>query len=393
MNQNGSGAVGSMPPSISNSGSNTGGSNVTSASSHNGISTGAIAAIVVVGALLFLALLVLLLRKRYIARRSERRNQWWQRSNANEGNDTSSNGDRRGGGSPAGSGNRGVSWRSSFGTTIDHAQTPRLMIDFDIPPVPPMAEVRGSDNTFSAPNPFSPLQDSPILVAFDNARLPSTNNNISNTSRFSVHSANSVHSQNSDSYAQYLTVSNSGFMEGGEIRTPMSVRPFSPSESFAFPKPPKEASDSSRPPSTLTLSTVTLSVPPTHTKSPTASRILLPSTPASPVVTEAPEANPFADPTFEPKFAEIETVQRPFAPTLSDELPVVMGDRVKVIKVFDDGWALVVKIPARVDVSAKERPGLIPIDCMRAIGQDLPAFLSDKRVSSAYMESVRGMAF
>lgn len=281
-----------------------------------------------------------------------------------------------------------MSWRSSFGTTVDHAQTPRLTVDFVVPPIPPMAEVRGSATALVSPNPFSALEDSPILVSFDSAHLRSTTNNISDTSRLSVHSSNSVHSQNSDTYAQYLTVANSGFMEAGGIRTPMSVRPFSPSESFAFPKPPKESSDrsstQSRPLSTMTQSTVTLSAPPL--KSPAASRVLLPPTPASPspVITVLPENNPFADPTFQPKFADVETVQRPFVPNLSDELLVVIGDKVKIIKVFDDGWALVQKMTSK---------GLIPIDCMRAVGQDLPAFLNEKRVSSAYLEVETGLAF
>jgi hypothetical protein len=114
-------------------------------------------------------------------------------------------------------------------------------------------------------------------------------------------------------------------------------------------------------------------------------------------VEHPPQSNPFADPTFEPKFAEIETVQRPFVPTLSDELPVVIGDRVKVIKVFDDGWAMVqknVEEAGSSPIRSKPQSGLIPIDCMRAVGQDLPAFLSEKRVSSAYVEDVvTGRAF
>lgn len=80
----------------------------------------------------------------------------------------------------------------------------------------------------------------------------------------------------------------------------------------------------------------------------------------------------------------METVQRPFVPNLSDELSVVIGDKVKIIKVFDDGWALVQKMTSK---------GLIPIDCMRAVGQDLPAFLNEKRVSSAYLEVETGLAF
>jgi hypothetical protein len=78
---------------------------------------------------------------------------------------------------------------------------------------------------------------------------------------------------------------------------------------------------------------------------------------------------------------------------LVDELSVVIGDRVKVIKVFDDGWAMVEKLPHGADAKGAKMPGLIPIDCMRAIGQDLPAFLIEKRVSSIYVDSERGMAF
>jgi hypothetical protein len=37
------------------------------------------------------------------------------------------------------------------------------------------------------------------------------------------------------------------------------------------------------------------------------------------------------------------TVQRPFTPTLADELAVSAGDMIKVVKAFDDGWAFCVK--------------------------------------------------
>jgi hypothetical protein len=82
--------------------------------------------------------------------------------------------------------------------------------------------------------------------------------------------------------------------------------------------------------------------------------------------------------------------------TLGDEMSVAIGDKVKVIRSFDDGWALVERVSEGVDAATtqgKKKPGLIPIDCMRAIGQDLPTFLYEKRVSSTYAISVRGMAF
>jgi hypothetical protein len=96
----------------------------------------------------------------------------------------------------------------------------------------------------------------------------------------------------------------------------------------------------------------------------------------------ASSANPFSDPNasssapnLNSEFAPVETIKRPFAPSLDDELAVTPGDFVRVVKVFDDGWAYVEKIGA----SAR---GLIPLDCMRDAGQDLPAFLASKRVSS-----------
>jgi hypothetical protein len=92
--------------------------------------------------------------------------------------------------------------------------------------------------------------------------------------------------------------------------------------------------------------------------------------------------NPFVDPSLVApnpnpgaEFAAVEVIRRPFAPTLGDELAVEPGESVRVAKVFDDGWAYVEKIGTDVG-------GLIPIDCMRNAGQDLPAFLAAKRVSS-----------
>jgi hypothetical protein len=99
--------------------------------------------------------------------------------------------------------------------------------------------------------------------------------------------------------------------------------------------------------------------------------------------------NPFNDPATNTEFASVELIRRPFVPTLDDELAVIPGDSVSVVKVFDDGWAYVEKIG-----SAGAR-GLIPIDCMRDAGEDLPAFLASKRISSYYGtdEVVVGKAF
>ncbi|KAF8887094.1 hypothetical protein BD779DRAFT_1611590 [Infundibulicybe gibba] len=164
----------------------------------------------------------------------------------------------------------------------------------------------------------------------------------------------------------------------------MSVRPFSPSESFAFPKPPQEGdrnSTLSRPPSSGTLnrpkSSGTLNRPKT-------------------------DANPFDDPVIppspiKPEFAAVEAIRRPFVPTLHDEMSVLPGDHVKLVQLFDDGWVLVEKVPNPRDKKGKakeftsEQPGLIPIDCLRDIHQDLPTFLTSKRVSTYAANGASGV--
>jgi hypothetical protein len=175
-----------------------------------------------------------------------------------------------------------------------------------------------------------------------------------------------------------------------EVTTPMSVRPFSPSESFSFPKPPQ-------PPSASDHETDWLASSPTGD----SGRILTPNqvgafnsnnnavvaNPADNI--GGPISNPFSDPSVdagtslspEPdtEFAPVEVIRRPFAPTLDDEMSVMPGNSVRVVKAFDDGWAYV----EMVGTTAK---GLIPIDCMREAGEELPAFLASKRVSSYYGE-------
>ncbi|KAI0322375.1 hypothetical protein OF83DRAFT_1049392 [Amylostereum chailletii] len=132
----------------------------------------------------------------------------------------------------------------------------------------------------------------------------------------------------------------------------MSVRPFSPSESFSFPKPPERQS-------------------------------MAPSTIHSPATIRA-DVNPFADPERAPTPSSYgsgsfiagtrETVSRPFTPTMPDELLVIPGEEVVIIQAFDDGWAQV--------QNGRKEIGLIPFDCFRPRGEELPSFLASKRVSS-----------
>ncbi|KAK0187718.1 hypothetical protein F5146DRAFT_934504, partial [Armillaria mellea] len=102
------------------------------------------------------------------------------------------------------------------------------------------------------------------------------------------------------------------------------------------------------------------------------------------------DANPFADSSASSDrppipLSDIEIIRRPFEPTLHDEIAVSVGDHVQVLKVFNDGWALVEKIaielPSSKGKQTLPQAGLIPIDCLREAWQPLPAFLEDKGVS------------
>ncbi|KAH0586781.1 hypothetical protein J132_04258 [Termitomyces sp. J132] len=326
-----------------------------------GLPGGAIAGMVIVITLGLLAVIVILLRGRYRQRRSERRNQWWSgfRTRLGTGNDstaTANPSDR-------------VSFRSSFETTIDHARTPRLNISFDtVPSLPPMAEIRGSNN-IQLFSPNSAISSSPILITFDNSQAPAPNNRTSMAS-----------STSNSSGAHYLIVP-SGLGDDREASSPVSVRPFSPSESFAFPMPPKTQSgdwSSSRPMSTATVHSTSRSL--------TNGTVVVPALPPNPFVDPF---NPFSDPVSPTvEFAEVESIKRPFISTRHDELTVITADSVKVLRLFDDGWAFVEKLPAFEDILTHEgknirAQGFIPVDCFRAAGQDLSTCFSEKRVSSA----------
>ncbi|KAG6888116.1 hypothetical protein C0995_010625 [Termitomyces sp. Mi166 len=328
------------------------------------LSRGAIAGMVIVITFGLLVVAVILLRGRYRRRRSGR-NQWWDRSGtrlSTESDTTSS-----------ASLSDLTSIRSSFETSIDHSQTPRLTISFEnVPSLPPMAEVRGSNN-IQLFSPNSAIPESPVLITFDNSQAPVTT---ATNNRTSIHSFTS-----SSSGSHYLVVP-SDIRDDRETSSPMSVRPFSPSESFSFPMPPKTQSgdwSSSRPMSTATL--------PSASRSFNNETVVVPALPSNPF---ADPSNPFSDPVPPTaEFAEVESIRRPFKGTRHDELTVTIADSVKVLRLFNDGWALVEKLPSFEEILAKEGKnirrvqGLIPIDCFRAAGQDLSSFFSEKRVSSA----------
>ncbi|KAG5644322.1 hypothetical protein DXG03_008680 [Asterophora parasitica] len=346
-----SGAGGPTPTSLSDPSKpdGSGGAGELPPHSSKGISPGAIAGIAVVVSLIFLALLIFLLRKRYMSRRSHRRNQWW--GGASHAYDIRD-------GVPSRSRNRS-SVRSSFATTVDQSQASRLTVDLgDAPPVPSMTEVSAANGSRL----ISPAAATAVLVSFDNSHLYSGASNRT--------SLRSLDSNNSES--QSLVFNNDVF--GERTMTSMSVRPFSPSESFAFPKPPsKQSGDwtSSRPVSAVTATSAVRS----YASDP------IPPIPALP-------KDPFADPSqSSTELDKVEIILRPFISTRPDELSVGISDRIRVKGIFDDGWALVERLPSS-DTSAAGVTGLIPIDCFRAPGQDLSSFVSDRSINVPSQEDL-----
>lgn len=359
----GSNTVGAASPTITTS---------TAVSSGKQLSGGAIAGITIVCLFSLLALILLVVRRRSIAGRVELRRQWWfghygsggNFSLVNSGSPVASNGE-----APASR----LSARSSFATNFDHG----LMLRVDspsrfslgaVPEFPPMAEVRER-----------------------NSVLISTGGAIARRE-----SMNSMLSNGSEPDAQYLTVSG---QDNLETRTPMSVRPFSPSESFVFPKPPAPplstadsfffsgAQGPGSPRSSATLVHIstpsrafTTDRPPASVSTPS----LYPQTSTSSVsfspftAEPKPSVDPFADPE-RPGFADVEVIRRPFQPSLDDELTVSLGDRVRLLQIFDDGWAFIEKLAGTE--GERHEQGLIPVDCLREASQALPTFLTEKRVS------------
>lgn len=377
-------ATGSMSPSQYSlgSGSNTvaiasSSSTITAsaASSREQLSGGAIAGITIVCLIFLLALILLVVRRRSIARRMEIRGQWWFGRHTSGGNPLDNDGSPR---SPLGSSGEApegrLSARSSFATNFDQG----LMLHVDssqrfslgiLPDLPPQVEVRERNSVF-------------ISTGGEVARRESLNSMLSN---------------GSEPDAQYLTVPG---QKNQEPTTPMSVRPFTPSESFSFPKPPPSSTvdcfvlsgtqgPTSRrssttlvhlatsPPACVTdLSPESVLTPSLHPQTPTPSVVLSPLIAAP---NPSPLVDPFADPGT-PGFADVEVIRRPFKPSLDDELEVCPGDRVRLLQVFDDGWAFIEKLATTE--GGRHQRGLIPVDCLRETNQALPTFLAQKRVSS-----------
>ncbi|KAF4581440.1 hypothetical protein EYR40_009725 [Pleurotus pulmonarius] len=362
-------------------------------SSGGGLSKGGIAAIATIGSLLLLLILLLLIRRRYMKKRSERRAFWgaaWT---------------RRGSGSESlqrseltmiESGGGYLSARSSFANTDLEsdgsppssypATPPPLLLSMDSPSIspPPMAQIRdGTEST----------QGSPVLMSFDSPPMAAR----TLSPEFDVRV---VQPEND---------------EDDELQS-ICVRPFTPSESFTFPKPPSRPStansaDVSRR-NTLTQQFLPIGSRPatadnvlgrrptlarkvsTQTRPQTAdvnvsratfSRSMSIMSRSSSRRFRPPSATAMPNPFLTQsemdvcsvRSVDLEVIQRPFNPTLDDELPVLPGDKVRVVQEFDDGWAFVEK---RFSVDGQWQSGLIPIVCLHT-GMDSQETLNAQRMS------------
>ena len=299
---------------------------------------GSIAAAVIVSLLFVIAIVVFILRRRSKARREEQAIKWGftqNRTSQSYGDDEhfsfrNSN-------------------RSSFATTFDHSSTALI-------PPPPMAEVGRPDGT------------APTLIMDTNA----------DQNRFSIGSAHSDSSQ-------FLVVHH---RESSQPENWASVAECT--ETFPFPKPPladcsslhSKTSQGSRAafprieePDVLYVASP-LGIQPTTPFLP----ITQPTLPSLLLTNPFADKNPFDDPTplsvplTETSF---QTVRRPFFPQLQDEMQVIIGDSVRIVQIFDDGWALVEKVSS----TPHSDLGLIPLECLRdPVGPNL--LMGGKRMSS-----------
>ena len=269
-------------------------------------SGGSIAAAVIFALLFVMIVAVFILRKRSKTRREEQGIKWWF---------TRTRASRYGDNEALNSG--GSICRSSFATTHDHSKA-LVSTDMVIPP-PPMAEIGRPNGT------------DPALVLDINTDL----------NRFSIGSGNSHNSQ-------FLVVHHRESLQHDYSASVMSC-----TESFSFPKPPPDRN---------VMNTRSCIGSPKHLESEVylTSSEVQPTTQA--VLPDDPFSvkNPFDDSESVPAlvsgtFPELETIRRPFFPQMQDELEVNTGDFVRIVQIFDDGWALVQK---------SGEQGLIPLETL-----------------------------
>ena len=298
------------------SGSSPGGVKSLGESKGNNSHGGAIAAAAILIVLLGIVIVIFILRRRSRARRHDQANKWWfTRNHASQSyEDTEA--------LHAGISSR----RSSFATTVDQSTNPFCFETPLIPPPPPpTAEVGRSSGT------------APALVLDLNT----------DQNRLSTGSAGS-HS------SQFLVVVHRESLLHEATATART-------ESFTFPKPPvadraslySKTSLRSRSEPKQDLDDICIR------SSSSISLPIIPTRPADPFA----DNNPFADPAslspspvLSQNFAG--TVRRPFFPQREDELQVNIGDFVRLLQSFDDGWALAEKVGA-----SNGKQGFIPLEC------------------------------
>ncbi|KZT28164.1 hypothetical protein NEOLEDRAFT_1059448 [Neolentinus lepideus HHB14362 ss-1] len=148
----------------------------------------------------------------------------------------------------------------------------------------------------------------------------------------------------------------------------MSVRPFSFSESFNFPRPPgSEWGGSSQ----------DFSVSRTRESAETV--------PAQSYDIQLSSCtDPFADTAEERSVLdEYKLIHRQYVPNMSDELAVAVGERVKLLQAYDGGWVLVEKVTNDLAKGASSCVrGLIPVHCIQPKQEDSSEFLAARRKSS-----------
>lgn len=83
---------------------------------------------------------------------------------------------------------------------------------------------------------------------------------------------------------------------------------------------------------------------------------IFPPMPSTPTYIDDLPQSPLESPT-----ADVRTVKLAFMPTMSDEVNVVTGDTVLVLKEWDDGWAYVVKLNKEGEFKEE---GVIPLESL-----------------------------
>lgn len=362
-----------------------------SGAARSGLSGPVIATIVVVCLLLLLLLLALLIRRRWVARRRDRMQQWWSsRKRTSQSYD-----DDKMAAYPTFNEKSTFSAPSPSPAPMDAPPSP---LDFStiVPVAPPLAELRerhgsGHHNQtaadrFSIGSASSDGSDGSHFVVHHPMKRLSQTESFKFPKPPSVipTEAPSVHSRSGSGNSNLTAASNTSLAVAyhGAASTASSL-------SKPLPMPP---SGLSRPPIVPDSDTAPMVVAPLSFKSKSSSD-KIPNPFLDSGDRYAPSIynhNPFDDDqalAMVGNFADVETIRRPYEATLTDELEVTVGDSVRVMEIFDDGWAMVEKIVQNSPKGkAPERvpppTGLIPIACLRDATQDLSTFLNTKHVQS-----------